>query len=69
MPASERRLIEQMFFDFGKHDPFFVALDPTLAFSTYDWELTKFVRFEGMPTQTNYYADVYSMAFNLVEAV
>jgi hypothetical protein len=69
MEASERRKIEQMFFDFGIHDPFFVAFDPTLAFSTYDWELTKFVRFEGPPTQTNFYEDIFSMSFNLIEVV
>ena len=67
--ADERRLIEQMFFDYGIHTPFFVAFDPTLAFSTYDWELTKFVTFANPPSFTNFYKDVYSIAFSLKEVL
>lgn len=69
MPADERRLLEQMFYDFGTHDPFFVSLDPSLEFSDYDWELTRFMRFKSAPTLRNFHSDVYSMAFSLQEVV
>ena len=69
MPADERRELEQMFYDFGKHDPFFCSLDPTLSYSTYDWELTRFFRFAAEPMSTNWYGDVFSMSFSLDEVI
>jgi hypothetical protein len=69
MPADERSLLEQMFYDYGKSDPFFISLDPSLKFSTYEWELSRLVRFDKEPQLTSFYSDIYSMTFSVSEAV
>jgi hypothetical protein len=69
IPGEERRLLEQMYWDFGIDTPLFVSLDPTLSFSTYDWELTRLVNFTAQPQFTNFSNDKYSMAFTLQESV
>lgn len=69
MPADERKILEQMFYDKGKNTSMFVCLDPLLDFSDYDWEYTKLVTFENMPNVTHFSDDIYSMAFSLVEVV
>ncbi len=69
MSGSDRRAVEQMFYEFGKTQPLFVSLDPTLARSTYDWEQTRLMRFADEPSLTNFSNDIYSMSFNLREIV
>ena len=69
MSGSDRMALEQMFYEYGKSRPFFVSLDPALQRSTYDWELTRFVRFMSEPRLTNFSNDIFSMSFELKEAI
>ena len=67
LKASERRAIEDFFYDFGNFKPFFLSMDPMLQASAELQELTKYVKFEGDPSVTHIKTDVYTVQFNAVE--
>lgn len=66
---ADRVRLESFIYDFGKHNAFFVCLDPTLKFSDYDYEYTKFCRFQNVPSFSNEFNDTFSMSFDLEEVI
>lgn len=62
LDASERRQLEQDYFEYGLSKPFYVSLDPTLMISDSLNELTRFVRFTRPPTFVHHRTDTFSMA-------
>lgn len=69
LEASERRELEQFFYNTGITVPFFISLDPTLQCTTSLEELTKYVRFDSMPIVTHVKSDVYSVGFSVSEVI
>ena len=69
LPDADRVLLEAFFYEYGVHTPFFISLDPTLKFSTYDYEYTKYVNFIDSPQFVSTFNDIFSMAFNVDEAI
>lgn len=69
LEASERRSWEQAFYDAGTTKAFFVSLDPMLEVSDDIEEYTFYARFEQAPTFRHVIRDLYTVNFNLVEAV
>ncbi|MGD8787789.1 MAG: hypothetical protein PVJ60_10220 [Phycisphaerales bacterium] len=66
--ASERRTLQQQFYDLGVHTPFYISLDPSLEVSTEYQEYTRYVYFPKEPSFQHVYKDYYSIAFDLQEA-
>ena len=69
LSASDRKLVEDMYWRIGKSTPIFVSLDPNLCISEEQAELTKFMVFEGQPSVNHKFNDKYSMSFSLREVV
>ena len=69
MEASDRRALEQAFYDLGKYTPFYVSLDPTLLVSDDITELTRYVVFEDEPKFEHVKADVYSVRMSFREVM
>jgi len=69
MDADERRLIEQFFYDFGRHKRFFCSLDPSLLVSNSLDEMTRLFNFEGNPSLGHNFDDVYTVGFSLRESI
>ena len=69
MKGQEREEMEQMFYDFGITQSFFVAIDPLNGISLSNDENTKLVRFETKPTFTHVFLDYYNFAFSLKEVI
>lgn len=67
LTASDRREIEDFFYDKGNFTPFFLSIDPMLGASSDLQELTKYVKFDGDPIVTHVKQDVYTVQFNAVE--
>lgn len=67
--ASDRRELEQLFYDKGISTAFYICFDPTLKCSEGLEELTKFVRFREQPTFSHVLADTYALSFNIKEIV
>jgi len=66
---ADRVRLEAFTYDFGIHKPFFVCLDPTLKFSTYDYEYTKLCHFPRIPNFSNAFNDTFNMSFDLQEVI
>lgn len=66
---ADRVLLEEFIYEYGIHKPFFISLDPTLKFSTYDYEYTKYVNFINPPQFVSTFNDVFSMSFNVEEVI
>lgn len=66
---ADRVRLEAFIYEFGIHTPFFISLDPTLAFSTYDYEYTKYCTFSGIPSFSNTFNDTFSMSFSVEESI
>jgi hypothetical protein len=69
MEASDRRALEQIFYDLGKYTPFFVSFDPTLLVSEETSELTRYVVFDDEPKFTHVKTDVYSVRMSFREVM
>lgn len=68
MDQADRKNLEQLYYDFGQHRPFWIALDPVEDCSTID-ELTRYVYFNGNPQFNHFRNSVYSMAFSVRDAL
>lgn len=69
MEASERKELEQMFYDVGTFEAFYVSFDPTLLASTGLSELTRYVLFDDAPVFKHVKNDVFSLMMSLREVV
>lgn len=69
MDADERRTIEQLFSDIGRDQSFFVSIDPYLSYSDDFQEFTFYANFEGEPQLKHLIRDIYTMDFELREAL
>jgi len=67
LSPTDRKAIEQFFYDMGNFTPFFLSMDPMLTASTDLQELTKYVKFDGDPSVTHVKTDVYTIQYNAVE--
>lgn len=65
--GSERRALEQFFYDAGVSKPFFISIDPTLAVFAEQQEVTRFVYFDDMPSMQNIVRDYFSVSFSVSE--
>jgi hypothetical protein len=61
MTASDRRTLEQCFYDLGRTTPFYVSFDPTLLVSTAASELTRYVVLRDNPIFNHIKSDIYSV--------
>lgn len=68
MDQGDRKALEQLFYDFGLHKPFWISLDPLERCSTID-ELTRYCYFSGEPQFNHFRNSVYSMAFAVRDAL
>lgn len=66
--ADDRLNLEQFFYDFGLHRPFWVSIDPTEACHTLE-ELTRYVYFSAEPSFNHFKTNIYSMNFSVRDAV
>lgn len=69
LEATERRNLEQMSYNLGKTNSFYLSLDPTLCASTELQELTRYVRFTDTPVFAHVKSDIYSMRFSVREVI
>jgi hypothetical protein len=69
MDAADRRDFEQMIHDHGIHTPFFVSFDPLQNCTQDITELTGYYRFASDPIIIHFRSDIYSVGFNLKEAL
>jgi hypothetical protein len=69
LDASDRRNIEQFFYDVGIYTPFFVAFDPLQNCTEDITELTKYVRFNGEPSFNHFRSNIYNVSFAVREAL
>jgi hypothetical protein len=67
--ASDRTEIEQIYNDFGKHEPIFISLDPTTELESDSSIYTKLMYFEGNPSFNHLFLTYYAVNFQLREAV
>ena len=67
LDKTQRDELEQMFFDFGTHTPFFVSIDPTSAISNDLYDLTKYVVFSKEPKFRHIQRDLFHMSLELEE--
>jgi len=67
--ASDRVEIEQIYNDYGKHEPLFISLDPTTELETDASIYTKLMHFEGSPSFNHLFLTYYAVNFQLREAV
>lgn len=68
LSGSERDDIEQLFYDLGTREPFFVAIDPGVAVTQNIEELTRFMVMTRSPTLENVIRDYYNIGFDMREA-
>jgi hypothetical protein len=66
--ASERRTLQQTFYDLGITTPFYVSLDPALEVSTEYQELTRYVTFTKPPLFNHVFSDYYNVILDFTEA-
>jgi hypothetical protein len=69
MDASDRRELEQVFYDLGRSTPFYVSMDPTLIVSDDASEFTRYVVFDQEPTFTHIRSDIYSVRMSFREVM
>lgn len=69
LPASERRAIEQMFFDLGISESFYISLDPLGKVSENTAELSALVRLDSQPGFKHIVSDLYSTQFAASEVI
>lgn len=68
MDQSDRKKLEQLYYDFGRHKPFWISLDPLENCSTIE-ELTRYVYFNLDPSFSHFKSSVYSMSFSVRDAL
>ena len=68
LPGSEREVIEQLFYDVGTREPFFVSIDPGVVVTQSLEELTRFVVMPTAPTLNHVIRDYYNFSFEMREA-
>lgn len=68
LSGSEQRELEQLFYDLGKREPFFVSIDPDLEVSATLGELTRFVVMTNNPTFDHVIRNYYNINFDMREA-
>jgi hypothetical protein len=66
---TDRATLEQIFYDNGIYEPFYVCLDPMLDVSTDHSVLTKYVTFANAPTVINVVRDRYDVVMDFIEAL
>lgn len=67
--GSQRRELEQFFFDYGITEPFFMSIDPTLGVFDYQHEVTKLVRFSSMPSLSHIIRDYFNVSIDVEEVI
>lgn len=68
LSGQERDDLEQLFYDIGLFQPFFVSIDPDEAVSLSLEELTRFMIMTRSPTLDNVFRDYYNINFEMREA-
>lgn len=68
LSGSEQREIEQLFYDLGVREPFFISIDPGTEVSNSLEELTRFVVMTRPPTLEHVIRDYYNISFEMREA-
>lgn len=68
LSGSERKEIEQLFYELGVRDPFFVSIDPGVEVTEDLEELTRFVVMTSPPTLENIFRNYYNINFEMREA-
>ncbi len=68
LSGSEKREIEQLFYELGNRTPFFVSFDPALAVTFNLGELTRFVIMTNTPSFDHVIRDYYNINFEMREA-
>lgn len=66
--GTERKELEQLFYDLGVREPFFVSIDPGLAVTTELEDLTRFMIMESNPTFQHVIRNYYNVRFSMREA-
>ena len=69
LTITEREEIEQLFFDIGVGNAFYISLDPLVQVSSSVSDTTKFVNFSSAPRLSHVYADRYSLEFAVEEVI
>lgn len=69
LDKSQRDLMEQFFYDYGRTTPFFVSFDPTLCWTNNASDYTKFVVFQDNPTFTHVIFDKFNISINFKEVL
>jgi len=69
MDSGDREEMELLYQNFGKHKPLFVSLDPTLCISADISEMTRFMGFTEVPRFEHFRQNIYSMIFQMREAI
>jgi hypothetical protein len=69
LDASDRRTLEQLFYDLGVSTPFYVSFDPTLLVSTSASEFTRYVVFSQPPNLTHIKSDIYTVSLSFREVM
>lgn len=69
LDASDRRTLEQTFYDLGVSTPFYVSFDPTLLVSEDASEFTRYVVFSQAPTLTHIKSDIYTVSLSFREVM
>jgi len=66
---TDMKLIEQIFHDQGVTRPFFLSLDPGLAFSDVQSDETRYITFEGNPQKTQQFLKFFELSFDAREDI
>jgi len=66
--GADRVQIEQLFYDVGTREPFFVSIDPGVEVTASLEELTRFVVMTRSPTLEHIIRDYYNFSFEMREA-
>ena len=68
LSGTERETIEQLFYDLGIRDPFFISFDPGNEVTLDIEELTRFVVMTRSPTLEHVFRNYYNISFEMREA-
>lgn len=67
LSREDRKIMKQLYFDYGSTTPFFFSVDPDLCISDELYEFTKYVIFDEAPVFQHIKSDIFSMSISFRE--
>lgn len=66
---SDRDALENLFFNFGIHTPFFISIDPQLCMSSQLYDMTKYATFTASPDFQHIKGELFNMSLEFEEVL